>query len=74
MVRPLTAPQRRMEIVEDRYGNGSTLLTSQLPGDAWHDVTGEPTSACAILDRLVHNAHRLRLDAPSRGDRMPRNG
>lgn len=63
----LTAAQRRdlMEIVEDRYGNGSILITSQLPVDAWHEVIGEPTFADAILDRLVHNAHRLPLDGPS---------
>jgi DNA replication protein DnaC len=60
----LTAPQRRdlMEIVEDRYGRGSTLITSQLPVDKWHDVIDEPTFADAILDRLVHNAYRLALD------------
>jgi DNA replication protein DnaC len=63
----LTASQRRdlMEIVEDRYGTGSTLITSQLPVDSWHDVVGEPTFADAILDRLVHNAYRLDLDGPS---------
>jgi DNA replication protein DnaC len=63
----LTASQRRnlMEIVEDRYGAGSTLITSQLPVDAWHDVVGEPTFADAILDRLVHNAYRIDLDGPS---------
>jgi hypothetical protein len=63
----LTANQRRdlMEIVEDRYGRGSTLITSQLPIDKWHDVIGEPTFADAILDRIVHNAHRLDLDGPS---------
>lgn len=63
----LNAGQRRdlMEIVEDRYGNGSTLITSQLPVDKWHDVIGEPTFADAILDRLVHNAYRLTLDGPS---------
>ena len=63
----LTANQRRdlMEIVEDRYGRGSTLITSQLPLDKWHDVIGEPTFADAILDRIVHNAHRLELDGPS---------
>ena len=63
----LTAAQRRdlMEIVEERYGNGSILVTSQLPVEAWHDVIGEPTFADAILDRLVHNAHRLPLDGPS---------
>jgi DNA replication protein DnaC len=63
----LTAPQRRdlMEIVEDRYGRGSTLITSQLPVDKWHDVIDEPTFADAILDRLVHNAYRLALGGPS---------
>ena len=63
----LTAPQRRdlMEIVEERYGRGSTLITSQLPVDKWHDVIDEPTFADAILDRLVHNAYRLALDGPS---------
>ncbi|MFV1966644.1 MAG: IS21-like element helper ATPase IstB [Pirellulaceae bacterium] len=63
----MTAPQRRdlMEIVEDRYGAGSTLITSQLPVEAWHDIVDEPTFADAILDRLVHNAFRLPLDGPS---------
>jgi DNA replication protein DnaC len=63
----LTAPQRRdlMEIVEDRYGRGSTLITSQLPVDTWHAVIDEPTFADAILDRLVHNAYRLALAGPS---------
>ena len=63
----LTAPQRRdlMEIVEDRYQSGSTVITSQLPVDTWHDVIDEPTFADAILDRLIHNAHRLPLDGPS---------
>lgn len=63
----MTAPQRRdlMEIVEDRYGSGSTLITSQLPVEAWHDIIGEPTFADAILDRLVHNAHRITLEGPS---------
>lgn len=63
----LTGSQRRdlMEIVEDRYGTGSTLITSQLPVKKWHDVIGEPTFADAILDRLVHNAYRLELDGPS---------
>jgi DNA replication protein DnaC len=66
----LSASQRRdlMEIVEDRYGAGSTLITSQLPVDAWHEVIGEPTFADAILDRLVHNAYRLALDGPSMRD------
>lgn len=61
------ASQRRdlMEIVEDRYGNGSTLITSQLPVSTWHAVIGEPTFADAILDRLVHNAHRIELEGQS---------
>ena len=64
----LDASQRRdlMEIVEDRYDAGSTLITSQLPIDAWHDVIGEPTFADAILDRLVHNAYRIELDVSVR--------
>src|SRR5438128_8220743 len=65
-----TASQRRdlMEIVEDRYGAGSTLITSQLPVEAWHHVIDEPTFADAILDRLVHNAYRHALDGPSMRD------
>ena len=60
----LTAGQRRdlMEIVEERHARSSTLLASQLPVKAWHDVIGEPTYADAILDRLVHNAYRLELE------------
>jgi DNA replication protein DnaC len=63
----LNANQRRdlMEIVEDRYGRGSNLITSQLPMDSWHEVIAEPTFADAILDRIVHNAYRLNLDGPS---------
>jgi IstB-like ATP binding protein len=71
-----TASQRRdlMEIVEDRYGAGSTLITSQLPVEAWHEVIGEPTFADAILDRIVHNAYRFALDAKARGGRGRRAG
>jgi hypothetical protein len=54
-----------MEIVEDRHGSCSTLITSQLSHDKWHDVIGEPTFADAILDRIVHNAYRLELAGPS---------
>src|SRR5262249_105935 len=59
--------QRRdlLEIVEERYGNGATLITSQIPVDRWHDIIGEPTIADAILDRIVHNAHRLKLKGDS---------
>jgi IstB-like ATP binding protein len=63
----LSASQRRdlMEIAEDRYGAGSILITSQLPIGTWHDVIAEPTCADTILDRLVHNACRLKLDGQS---------
>jgi DNA replication protein DnaC len=63
----LSAAQRRdlMEIIEERHGRSSTLITSQLPVDAWHDVIGDPTFADAILDRVVHNAYRLTLNGPS---------
>src|SRR4051812_38214968 len=58
---PLGAEQRRdlLDIVEERYGRGATLITSQLPVDRWHGVIGDPMLADAILDRLVHNAHRI---------------
>ena len=63
----LNPDQRRdlMEIVEDRYQNSALLITSQLPLAKWHDIIGEPTFADAILDRIVHNAHRIVLDGPS---------
>ena len=54
-----------MEIVEDRHGRASTLITSQLPVATWHEVIGEPTLGDAILDRIVHNTYRLDLDGPS---------
>jgi DNA replication protein DnaC len=64
---PLTGEQRRdlLEIVDDRHGRGSTIVTSQLPVDHWHEVIGDPTIADAVLDRLVHNAHRLLLKGES---------
>jgi DNA replication protein DnaC len=64
---PLSPEQRHdlLEIMEDRYGRGATLITSQLPVDRWHGVIGDPTLADAILDRLVHNAHRIQLKGES---------
>lgn len=62
------APSERrdlLEILEDRHGRGSTIVTSQLPVDHWHDAIGDPTLADAILDRLVHNAHHLQLSGES---------
>ena len=63
----LTADQRRdlLEIIEERHGTAATLITSQLPVDRWHDVIGCPTLADAILDRLVHTAHRIHLKGES---------
>lgn len=54
-----------LEILEDRHGRGSTIVTSQLPVEHWHEAIGDPTLADAILDRLVHNAHRLQLSGES---------
>jgi hypothetical protein len=64
---PLDALARHdlLEILEERYGRRSTLITSQLPVASWHEVIGDPTYADAILDRLVHNAHRLNLEGDS---------
>jgi DNA replication protein DnaC len=65
---PLSEPERRdfWEICEDRYQTRSMILTSQLPVSRWHEQIGDPTVADGILDRLVHNAHRLEM----RGDSM----
>ena len=54
-----------LEILEDRHGRGSTIIAGQLPVEHWHDVVGNPTIADAIMDRLVHNAHKIRLDGDS---------
>ena len=59
----LNAQSRRdlLEMLEDRCSNRSTVVTSQLPVEQWHDAIGDPTIADAILDRLVHNAYRIEL-------------
>jgi DNA replication protein DnaC len=64
---PLTTEQRRdlLEIVEDRYEKGSLLITSQVPVARWHELVGDPTIGDAILDRVVHRAHRIELKGPS---------
>jgi DNA replication protein DnaC len=64
---PLSAEQRRdlLEIVEDRYEKGSVLITSQVPVARWHELVGDPTIGDAILDRVVHRAHRIELKGPS---------
>jgi DNA replication protein DnaC len=63
----MSADHRRdlMEIVEDRYGRGSLLITSQVPVNRWHEIIGDPTLADAILDRIVHAAYRIDLDGES---------
>ena len=63
----LTQEQSRdlLEIIDDRHNRGSTIVTSQLPVDHWHEAIANPTVADAILDRLVHNAHRLTLTGDS---------
>jgi len=65
------AKERRdfWEICEDRYQVRSTILTSQLPVSRWHEQIGDPTLADGILDRPVHNAHRIEM----RGDSMRKN-
>ena len=64
---PLTENERRdfWEICEDRYQQRSTILTSQLPVARWHEQIGDPTLADGILDRLVHNAHRIEMKGES---------
>ena len=54
-----------LEIFEERYRRKSTLITAQLPVAAWHEMIGEATLADAILDRIVHNAHRITLEGDS---------
>lgn len=64
---PMTDSERRdfLEVVEDRHGSASTIISSQLPIENWHENIGDPTIADAILDRLVHNAHRINLKGGS---------
>jgi DNA replication protein DnaC len=69
---PMTEAERRdfWEICEERYQCRSTILTSQLPISRWHEQIGDPTLADGILDRLVHNAHRIEM----KGDSMRKRG
>lgn len=65
---PMREQERRdlVEILDDRHGLRSTIMTSQLPVSKWHDHIGDPTNADAICERIVHNAHRIVLKGPSR--------
>ena len=64
---PMADSERRdlLELIEDRHGHASTIMTSQLPVEHWHESIGDPTLADAILDRLIHNAHRINLKGGS---------
>ena len=74
-LQPLDASSRSvlMEIIEDRHGNRSTIITSQLPVAEWYEVIGEQTIADAILDRVVHDAHRMELAGESLRRRQKNN-
>jgi DNA replication protein DnaC len=65
---PLGDQQRRdvLEILEDRHAARSTVVTSQIPIESWHDSIAHPTIADAVLDRLVHNAYKVKMKGPSR--------
>ena len=66
-IQPLDVQSRMllMEIIEDRHGKKSTIITSQLPVSAWYEIIGDQTLADAILDRIVHDAHRIELQGES---------
>jgi len=67
LLNPMNDVERRdlLEVLEDRYDKTSTVMTSQLPTKTWHDALNDPTIADAICDRLVHNAHVVKLSGPS---------
>nr|WP_286675875.1 ATP-binding protein [Serratia marcescens] len=69
---PLTAVHRNdlLEIMDDRYGKNATVMISQLPTDEWYGSVGENTLADAILDGLMHNAHRLETQGESMRKRL----
>lgn len=66
-IQPFDAQSRLtlLEIIEDRHGKRSTIFTSQVPVRQWHEIIGEKTVADAILDRIVHDAHRIELKGES---------
>lgn len=66
-LQPFDAPSRvaLMELIEDRHGKGALIITSQVPVNKWYEVIGEQTIADAILDRIIHHAHRLELKGES---------
>lgn len=66
-LKPLSQSERHdlLEVIEDRHGTRSTMITSQLPISHWHEYLNEPTVADALLDRLLHNAYKLELKGES---------
>jgi DNA replication protein DnaC len=61
-----------LEVIEERNNSGSTLISSQLPVEAWHAMFEDPTIADAILDRIIHNAYTVEIDGPSMRERQSR--
>lgn len=63
----LNEKERRdlLEVLEDRNGISSTIISSQIPTAKWHDIIGDPTIADAVLDRLIHNAHMINMKGES---------
>lgn len=74
-VAPMTDANRRdlLEIIDDRYNQSSTLITSQLPVNTWHESIGDATLGDAILDRLLHHAHRIEVSGPSMRKKRTKN-
>jgi DNA replication protein DnaC len=72
-ISPVGAPERNdlLEVLDDRVGTRSTLITSQLPVRAWHTYLDDPTLADAILDRVVHSSHKIELKGKSLRDEEP---
>jgi DNA replication protein DnaC len=66
-IAPIAAQERQdlLELLDDRVGSRSTLITSQMPSSAWHQWLGEPTIADAIMDRLMHGLHTIALKGES---------
>jgi DNA replication protein DnaC len=67
LLTPMSDVERRdlLEVIEDRYDRTSTVITTQMPTKTWHEALNDPTIADAICDRLVHNAHLVKLGGPS---------
>lgn len=74
-IAPIGARERTdlLELLDDRVGTRSTLITSQLPLEHWHEYIGDPTLADAILDRLIHSAHKIHLEGESMRKRAASN-